>query len=97
MDTSTTYPRLNIYLDDPALRAQIKIAAARRGVTLSAYCVEAIRQRLTEDGLLPADEAAAPQHPQSPQAAARALDDLRRRIGPVGVPVHELIAEGRRR
>jgi hypothetical protein len=29
--------------------------------------------------------------------AARAMDRLRRQIGPIGVPVRELIEEGRRR
>lgn len=96
MDT-TTYSRLNIYLDNPDLRTQIKIAAARRGVTLSAYCVEAIREHLAEDGLLPRHMAATQEPPSSPGAAAEALDDIRRRIGRIGIPVQDLIAEGRRR
>jgi hypothetical protein len=87
---STPYPRVNIYLDDPRLRETIKIAAARSGSTVSAYCLEAIRRRLAEDGLLPAAAAA------GPHRAAERLDRLRRAIGPIGVPVSELIAEGRR-
>ena len=97
MDTPTTYPRINIYLDDPELRAQIKIAAARQGVTVSSYCLEAIKHRLSTDGVSPLSEAEGLPSSASRQAAAQALDDLRRKIGPIGVPVSELIAEGRRR
>lgn len=92
MSAPASYPRLNIYLDDPHLHETIRVAAARRGITLSAYCVEAIRQRLAEDGLLPAATVES-----TPQAAAQALDRLRRQIGPIGIPVRDLIAEGRRR
>ncbi len=48
-----------------------------------------LRRQLAADGLLPAAE--------SPEAAARALDELRTRVGPIGIPVAELIEEGRRR
>jgi hypothetical protein len=77
-------------VDSPRLREQVKIAAARSGVTVSAYCQEAIRRRLEEEGQ------AGPGRDRS-RAAARALDVARRRYGPLGVPVSELIAEGRRR
>jgi uncharacterized protein (DUF1778 family) len=90
--SASTYPRLNIYLDDPNLREQIKMAAVRHGTTLSAYCLEAIRQRLAAEGFVTTSEIEA-----DPQAAARALDRLRSQIGPIGVPVRDLVAEGRRR
>ncbi len=83
-----TRARLNIYLDDPALQEKIKIAAARRHMSLSAYALLALRRQLAADGLLPSEE--------SPEEAARALDELRARVGPVGIPVAELIEEGRR-
>ncbi len=83
-----TRPRLNIYLDDPTLREKVKIAATRRRMSVSAYTLLALRRQLAEDGLLPA--------PESPQEAAQALDELRERIGPIGIPVAELIEEGRR-
>jgi len=86
-----TYLRLNIYVDRSDLREAVKIAAARRGVTLSAYCLQAIRHRLMEEGYLPGQEREASQ-----QQAARALDSLRAKIGPIGVPVSDLVAEGRR-
>ncbi len=82
-------PRLNIYLDDPTLHEKVKIAAARRGMSLSAYALLALRRQLAADGLLPKAE--------GPEEAARALDALRTRIGPIGIPVAELIREGRRR
>lgn len=84
------YPRVNIYLGEPGLREAIRVAAACQGMTISAYCLAAIRRRLADEGLLPASEA-------DRLAAATALDRLRRQIGPVGVPVRQLVAEGRRR
>ena len=88
------YTRINIYLHDPELRTQIKIAAARQGVTVSAYCLGAILDRLQEQSPSAVRSEGAEQ-PESPQDAAQALDRLRRQIGRVGVPVRELIAEGR--
>ena len=82
-------PRLNIYLDDPTLQEKIKIAAARRHMSLSAYALLALRRQLAADGLLPTAE--------SPEEAAGALDELRTRVGPIGIPAAELIEEGRRR
>lgn len=84
-----TRARLNIYLDDPGLHEKVKIAAARRGVSMSAYALLALRQLLAQDGLLSTEE--------GPQEAARRLDELRRRVGPLGVPVQTLVEEGRRR
>lgn len=80
--------RLNIYLDDPALREKVKVAAARRRLSISAYVLRALRRQLAEDGLLPAEE--------GPEEAAQELDKLRQRIGPIGIPVAELVQEGRR-
>ncbi len=92
MSRSNGYSRLNIYLDEPELREKIKIAAAREGVTLSSYCLQAVRRRLAEEGYLSVPEAA-----MGPRAVAQALDQLRRRLGPIGVRASDLIAEGRRR
>ncbi|MGQ9553422.1 MAG: hypothetical protein ACUVWR_04840 [Anaerolineae bacterium] len=47
-----------------------------------------MRRLLVEDGYLTAAQS-------KPLAAAEELDRLRRRIGPIGIPVRELIAEGR--
>lgn len=91
MATESTPVRVNIYLDDPNLKREIKIAAAKHRVTVSAFCVEAIRQRLRgEQSRL---ELAAR---ESENQAARALDQLRLEIGRIGIPVGELIDEGRK-
>lgn len=41
--------RLNIYLPDPAIRRQVKAAAARRDLTVSEYCVRAIQAQLVRE------------------------------------------------
>ena len=87
---TNAYPRLNIYLDNPRLHETIRIAAVQRGITLSAYCLDAIRARLQEDGLLTAADIEV-----NRQTAATALDRLRQQIGPIGIPVRELITKGR--
>ncbi|MGB5162383.1 MAG: CopG family transcriptional regulator [Thermoanaerobaculia bacterium] len=92
MTTEPPQARVNIYLDDPDLKREIKIAAANRGVTQSAYCVEAIRQRLERER---SAETAAGSRQRS-RDVAKALDQLRAEIGPVGIPVRDLIDEGRR-
>ena len=83
--------RVNIYLDDPALKREIKVAAARQGVSLSAYCVEAIQEKLSTTRSVGIVESELEQ-----RDAAAALDRLRAEIGPVGISVRELIDEGRR-
>lgn len=86
---ASSRPRLNIYVHTPKLSERVRLAATQRQTSVSDYCEEAIRRRLVEDGLLPSDA-------DSARAAAHALDRLRTRQGPLGVPVAELIAEGRR-
>jgi len=44
---NATTARINIYLDDPGLHTEVCLAASRQGVTLSAYCTEAIRRRFS--------------------------------------------------
>ncbi len=81
--------RLSVYLDDPSLRETVKMAAARRGVSISAYVLQALRDRLSREGLLHDERTA--------QEAARILDALRAQVGPIGIPVRDLIDEGRYR
>jgi hypothetical protein len=87
-----THVRVNIYLDDPGLKREIKMAAADLGVSLSSFCVEAIRDKLRRS----ASEASARQEMELQKAAA-AMDRLRSEIGPVGISVRELLDEGRSR
>jgi hypothetical protein len=88
--TTTAHPRLNIYVGTPRLREHVRMAAARAQTSVSAYCEEAIRRRLIDDGEIEPTQ-------DSARAAARELDRMRQRLGPIGVPVSELIAHGRRR
>lgn len=43
-------PRLNIYMNDPAIRRQVKTAAAKQNISVSEYCLRAITLHLVEDG-----------------------------------------------
>jgi plasmid stability protein len=45
--------RLNTYLPDPEVRRRVKVAAARRDLSVSEYCVRAILRQLAEDGEWP--------------------------------------------
>ena len=85
-----SYTRLNIYLDPPELRELVRLAALRRGESASAWCLEAILRRLRSEGLAPATQARA-------REAAHDLDRIRASIGRLGVPVRELIDDGRGR
>ena len=88
--------RLSLYLRDEKLRRQIKIAAAKRGLRINDYCMEAIERRLVEDGEMSATEAAT-SAPEYRKALKEGMDSLRGEIGPVDIPVTEMIKEGRRR
>jgi len=93
MKSGPARARLNIYLEPPQLQEFIKIAAARHRVSLSNYCLDAIRRRLAEDDLIPMS----PTEKRSKiQAAAESLDQLRSAIGAIGIPVAQLIEEERR-
>ena len=87
------YARLNMYVDDPQVRGQVKLAALQVGMTVSAYCLEAIRRRLADEGYLSAGE----KRKMTPQEAARDMDRIRKEIGPIGISIRDLINEGRYR
>jgi hypothetical protein len=90
MAQARRYERVSVYLDTSDLRERIKVAAARRGVSVSDYCLAAVRRRLAQDGLLPPSQRTA-------RSASASLDKLRERIGPVGVPVRDFVDEARQR
>ncbi|MCX7856154.1 MAG: hypothetical protein N2556_09350 [Anaerolineae bacterium] len=81
--------KISVYLNDPVLREKVKSAATRRGVSISTYVLQALRDRLAWDEMLLEEI--------SPQEAAKALDALRTQIGPIGIPVRMLVEEGRYR
>ncbi|GIW50694.1 MAG: hypothetical protein KatS3mg081_0049 [Gemmatimonadales bacterium] len=49
----STVTRLNIYLPDPAIRRQVKAAAAKQDLSASEYCLRAITRQLIRDGERP--------------------------------------------
>ncbi|MBI4267277.1 MAG: hypothetical protein HY662_00650 [Chloroflexi bacterium] len=83
--------RLGLYLEDEEIKKRIKIAAARRGTSTTAYCAEAIRERLQRDGEM------SDKIDRGKLALLSRIDKLRQEIGPVGTSTAELVEEGRRR
>ena len=83
--------RIGLYLENESIKEQIKIASAKRGTSTTAYCEEAIKERLIREGEISDKEDI------SKKALLSRIDELRRKIGPIGVPVSELVREGRRR
>lgn len=80
--------KVSIYLGDPELRRRLKLAAARRDTTISAFCEEAIREKLARE------ESAVP---GTARAAAKRLDERRARFGPIKISTADLVKEGRYR
>jgi len=84
--------RLGLYLEDEEIKRQIKVAAAKRGMTATDYCARAIEERLTRDG-----ERSTKNEVQDKAALLSRMDKLKEEIGSIGIPTAELVAEGRRR
>lgn len=87
----TKKARLGLYLEDDEMKKQIKIAAAKKGISTTAYCQEAIKVYLTKDSKLSDEER------ERRKALSARMDKLREEIGPIGVSTSELVKEGRRR
>ena len=87
----TRKARLGLYLEDDEIKKHIKIAAARRGISTTAYCAEAIRERLHRDGEV------SDKIDRDRLALLSRMDKLRQEVGPVGTTTSELVEEGRRR
>ncbi len=83
--------RLGLYLEDEEIKKQVKIAAARRGTSTTAYCAQAIEDRLRRDGEM-SDKA-----DRDRKALLSRINKLRKEIGPVTTTAVELVEEGRRR
>lgn len=84
--------RLGLYLKGEEIKRQIKVAAAKRGMTATDYCAQAIEERLIRDG-----ERSAKDEGKDRVALLSRIDKLRQEIGPTGIPTSELVEEGRRR
>lgn len=89
--TVTKRARLGLYLEDEVTRRQIKVAAAKRGLSTTAYCAQAIKERLVRDGEI------SDKTDGNKEALLARIDRLRQDIGPVGMSTAELVEEGRRR
>jgi len=89
METGITRRKISIYLADPELRRRLKVAAAQRDISISAFCEEAIRAKLQNEEVNAALEAA--------RRAARRLDEKRNKLGSLDVQTWELVKDGRRR
>ncbi len=87
----TKRARLGLYLEDEVTRRQIKVAAAKRGLSATAYCAQAIKERLVRDGEI------SDKTDGNKEALLVRIDRLRQDIGPVGMSTAELVKEGRRR
>ena len=83
--------RLGLYLKDDNIKKQIKIAAAKRGISTTIYCAQAIEERLKREGELAGDES------ERKAAFLAQVDKLRKDIGTVNVTAAELIAFCRER
>lgn len=83
--------RLGLYLKDEGIKRQAKVAAAKRGMTTTAYCAQAIEERLMRDG-----ERSAKDVDRNKIFLSR-MDKLRQEIGHIGMPTAELAEEGRQR
>jgi hypothetical protein len=81
--------RLGLYLEDEEIKTQVKIAAARRGLSVTAYCAQAIEQRLRIDGETSRDA--------DRRVILSRVDRFRKEVGPVGITTAELVEEGRRK
>ncbi|NPV69247.1 MAG: hypothetical protein HPY55_01200 [Firmicutes bacterium] len=88
MSGTTRRQKLSIYIDDAELRRRAKVAAARRDMSLSQFCEEAVREKIDlEEGV---DRIA------GAIRAAQRMDERRARIGRLGLSARDLIDEGRR-
>ncbi len=87
----TRKARLGLYLEDEMLRRQIKVAAAKRGMSATAYCAQAIKERLMRDGEI-VDKAT-----ENKKVLLAQMEKLRQEIGLIGMPTAELVKAGRRK
>ncbi len=81
--------RLGLYLEDENMKRQVKIAAARRGLSATAYCLQAIEERLRRDNEIGNDTGKA--------ALLSRIDRLSKELGPTDMTAAKLVDEGRRR
>lgn len=81
--------RLGLYLENEDIKKLLKIAAAKRGVSTTTYCAQAIEDRLRRDGETIRDT--------DRKALLSRIDKHRKEIGPLGMTAKELVETGRRK
>jgi hypothetical protein len=89
--------RLSLYLEDEGLKRQVKVAAAKRGMTVTDYCAEAIEARLIRSGERSLAESKSKNINEDRLELLARMDKLRREIGPLGLSTSDLVKQGRRR
>ena len=83
--------RIGLYLEGDDVKKAVKVAAAKRGVSLTKYCSQAIIDRLRREGELSDDER------DRRLALFARMETLRNSLGRIGVGTADLVKEGRRR
>ena len=84
-----TRTRLGLYLEDEEVKKKVKIAAAKRGISATVYCAQAIKERLHKDGEIinKADK----------KALLSRMDRFRKETGVFGETTSGLVKAGRTR
>jgi len=72
-------PRIQVYTD-PEMKRRIELAAARRNVPVTQYCLEAISQRLADEEMLERETIEIPVSPEKDENLIADLRALRERI-----------------
>lgn len=72
-------PRIQVYTD-PEMKRRIELAAARRNVAVTQYCLEAISQRLADEEMLEKETIEIPVRPEKDESLIADLRALRERI-----------------
>lgn len=84
----TRKARIGLYLENEEIKRQIKMVAAKRGISTTAYCAQAIEDRLKRDGEVSGIN--------EKKAFLSRIEKLKKEIGTVETAA-ELVKEGRRR
>ncbi len=71
--------RIQVYTD-PETHRRVELAAAKRGVSVTEYCLRAIQQQLLEDEIVEAEKIEARDQPSPGKDVIEELRDLRERI-----------------
>lgn len=91
--SKTSFARLNIYVRDPAVRRQVKAAAAKRDLSVTEYCLRAIARQLVQDGEQPPERQ--PAHLKGAVGRAREFQARAFQGQTFSINSAELIAEAR--